>query len=154
MARDTASGVGISRRDVLKTGRAVVGAFDLELPRGAGDAKAAALDMFSTAKVCRKAFLGTEIVLGALEHPWTATIEAIIPLFAVPTGAKIKKQSEAECAVSMPFRLDADAPEPDVLGPPCSTLGKQAKLRRSTRPTTLRTAPAPRKTTTGRSAAL
>lgn len=118
MSRGTAS-TGISRRRLLQAaaGSTALAAFGTGTMISVSDAKAAALDAFGVAKVDWKTFAGTEIVLAALEHPWTAAVEPIIPLFTELTGVKIKlqKQSEAEYIASMPVKLGAGAPEPDVM---------------------------------------
>ncbi len=105
-----------SRRDVLKHSSAAVAAIGLGLPT-LSRAATVGMDDFKSADVDWDAFKGESLVLGALEHPWSQSIEPLIPVFEELTGISVnlRRQSEAEYVAEMPVKLGAGAQEPDVM---------------------------------------
>jgi multiple sugar transport system substrate-binding protein len=59
---------------------------------------------------------GQTIALAGASHPWSSTITPLLPLFTQLTGIKVETdfQSEAEFLTSLPIKLGAGSPTPDV----------------------------------------
>lgn len=107
----------ISRRSLITR----VAATSLGLAAGSrlawADANAATVDAFKEADVDWMAFKGETLVLNAMQHPWSDSIEGALPIFEELTGIKVMltKQSEAEYVAEMPIKLGGGSAEPDVM---------------------------------------
>jgi multiple sugar transport system substrate-binding protein len=115
-----ASGRPLSRRALVRRGAligagsgtaATVGPWFLR-----GGVAQADLAGYETAGIDWKQAEGQRIVLGALEHPWTAAVEPVLPTFTELTGieVEVQKASETEYVTRMPVTLAGGSPTPDV----------------------------------------
>jgi multiple sugar transport system substrate-binding protein len=59
---------------------------------------------------------GQTIALAGATHPWSSAITPLLPLFTQLTGIKVETdfQSESEFLTSLPIKLGAGSPTPDV----------------------------------------
>jgi multiple sugar transport system substrate-binding protein len=71
---------------------------------------------FAGAQVDWQAAKGSALVLGALQHPWTAAIEPLLPQFTALTGVEVQvqTQSETEYLAELPVKLGGGSAVPDV----------------------------------------
>lgn len=108
---------GMQRRSFL--GGAVATTLGVGLaPRlSLADSHAAMLEAFKEADVDWRAFAGDSLVLGAMSHPWSASIESALPVFEELTGIRVSMttQSESEYVAELPVKLGAKSAVPDVM---------------------------------------
>ena len=71
---------------------------------------------YAAAQIDWKMADGKEIVLGALEHPWIAAVEPVLPMFTELTGitVNLQKSSETEYVTKLPVTLAGGSTTPDV----------------------------------------
>jgi multiple sugar transport system substrate-binding protein len=108
---------GITRRRLMQAAGAA-GAGAIAIPSFDGFSAAAqdAMADYAAAEIDWKMADGKEIVLGALEHPWTAAVEPVLPLFTELTGITVdlQKSSETEYVTKLPVTLAGGSTTPDV----------------------------------------
>ena len=106
-----------NRRSLLLGSAAATLGLALSPRMGWADAHASILESAAGADIDWKAFDGEEIIVGAMQHPWSDSIESALPIFEELTGIKVKltKQSETEYVAEMPIKLGAGSAEPDVM---------------------------------------
>jgi multiple sugar transport system substrate-binding protein len=113
MAQAPADPVSLHRRRFLKSG------VSAGLAGASGWNADAAPDLaaFRRAGIDWRAFAGQKLVLGAIEHPWTAAITPLLPVFEQLTGIAVRvlKQSEGDYVAAMSGRMATQASTPDVL---------------------------------------
>ncbi|MFN8594192.1 MAG: sugar ABC transporter substrate-binding protein [Thermomicrobiales bacterium] len=106
----------LTRRRLLQTAGAV-GVGVIAAPQR-GHPVAAQGDMadYTSAAIDWKMADGKEIVLGALEHPWIAAVEPVLPQFTELTGitVNLQKSSETEYVTKLPVTLAGGSTTPDV----------------------------------------
>lgn len=107
----------LNRRGFLTSATAATFGLGLAPRLSWADAHAGMIEALRKADVNWRAFEGTELVLGAMSHPWSAAIESLLPIFTDLTGIKIRTttQSEAEYVAEMPVKLGAKSAVPDVM---------------------------------------
>lgn len=107
----------INRRKLLLGSAAATMGFALSSRMSWADAHASILESAKAADIDWQAFKGEELIVGAMQHPWSDSIESALPIFEELTGIKVKltKQSETEYVAEMPIKLGAGSAEPDVM---------------------------------------
>ncbi len=105
----------LTRRRLMQA-TAALGAGSLASPFLSRSAFAQDAADYTSAGIDWRMAEGTEIVLGALEHPWTAAIEPLLPQFTELTGITVtlQKSSETEYVTKMPVTLAGGSTTPDV----------------------------------------
>lgn len=108
----------ISRRSLLRSAATIAGAGVLTL---SGSKLWAATfeevgSQWTSADIDWKSQSGKNIVVGAVQHPWTDAITPLIPLFTELTGinVEVQTQSETEYTAELPIKLGAKSASPDV----------------------------------------